>query len=116
MLFGVCGGLGEYLNVDPTVIRLIFVLAFLPGGPGLIAYLALALLVPEEPLEESKLPRTMWRALEPNGSFPKAVEVWGSSECKVLARTPRCFSHFIHPQRGLPCGVEAGNRVPPARA
>jgi phage shock protein C len=52
MLFGVCGGLGEYLNVDPTVIRLIFVLAFLPGGPGLIAYLALALLVPEEPLEE----------------------------------------------------------------
>jgi phage shock protein C len=53
MLFGVCGGLGEYLNVDPTVIRLIFVLAFLPGGPGLIAYLALALLVPEEPLEES---------------------------------------------------------------
>jgi phage shock protein C len=53
MLFGVCGGLGEYLNVDPTVIRLIFVLAFLPGGPGLIAYLALALLVPEEPLEET---------------------------------------------------------------
>jgi phage shock protein C len=52
MLFGVCGGLGEYLNVDPTVIRLIFVLAILPGGPGLIVYLALALLVPEEPLEE----------------------------------------------------------------
>jgi phage shock protein C len=52
MLFGVCGGLGEYLNIDPTVIRLIFILAFLPGGPGLIAYLALALLVPEEPLEE----------------------------------------------------------------
>jgi phage shock protein C len=49
MLFGVCGGLGEYLNVDPTVIRLIFVLAFLPGGPGLLAYLVLALLVPEEP-------------------------------------------------------------------
>jgi phage shock protein C len=52
MLFGVCGGLGEYLNVDPTIVRLIFVLAFLPGGPGLIAYLALALLVPEEPLEQ----------------------------------------------------------------
>jgi phage shock protein C len=55
MLFGVCGGLAEYLNVDPTVIRLIFVLAFLPGGPGLIAYLVLALLVPEEPLEETSL-------------------------------------------------------------
>ena len=52
MLFGVCGGLGEYLNADTPLIRLIFVLAFLPGGPGLIAYLALALLVPEEPLEE----------------------------------------------------------------
>jgi phage shock protein C len=54
MLFGVCGGLGEYLNVDPTVVRLIFVLAFLPGGPGLIAYLVLALLVPEEPLKETQ--------------------------------------------------------------
>jgi phage shock protein C len=52
MLFGVCGGLGEYFNIDPTVVRLIFVLAFLPGGPGLLAYLVLALLVPEEPLEE----------------------------------------------------------------
>ncbi|MEJ2599049.1 MAG: PspC domain-containing protein [Anaerolineales bacterium] len=52
MLFGVCGGLGEYLNIDPTVIRLIFVLLFIPGGPSLIAYLALALIVPEEPLEE----------------------------------------------------------------
>jgi phage shock protein C len=54
MLFGLCGGLGEYLNVDPTVIRLIFVLAVLPGGPGLIAYLVLALLVPEEPLEDTQ--------------------------------------------------------------
>ena len=43
VLAGVCGGLGEYFNVDPTIIRVVWVLlAFMPGGPGLIAYLILA--------------------------------------------------------------------------
>lgn len=47
---GVCGGLGEYFNVDPTLIRVLFVLAALPGGPGLVLYIVLALVMPEEPL------------------------------------------------------------------
>ncbi len=47
---GVCGGLGTYLNVDPTVIRLLFVLLAFAGGPGLLAYLILLILVPEEPM------------------------------------------------------------------
>ncbi|HSB88764.1 MAG TPA: PspC domain-containing protein [Anaerolineales bacterium] len=49
MLFGVCGGLGTYFSVDPTVVRLLFVLAFLLGGHGLLAYLIIALVVPIEP-------------------------------------------------------------------
>ena len=49
MLFGVCGGLGNYFNADPTVVRLLFVLAAVFFGHGLIAYLLLALLVPIEP-------------------------------------------------------------------
>ena len=45
---GVCGGLGEYLNTDPTVIRVLFiVLAVL--GAGALIYLAMWLIVPEEP-------------------------------------------------------------------
>jgi phage shock protein C len=50
MLGGVCGGLGEYIGVDPTVVRLIFVLLGFATGPGiLLAYLILLLVVPEEP-------------------------------------------------------------------
>jgi phage shock protein C len=49
MISGVCGGIGKYFNVDPTLIRLLFVLFALAGGPGLIAYIILAIIVPEEP-------------------------------------------------------------------
>lgn len=50
MIGGVCGGLGAYLDIDPTVIRLLFVLLAFAGGPGLLAYLVMLILVPEEPL------------------------------------------------------------------
>lgn len=53
MLFGVCGGLGEYLRVDPTLIRLIVVALIFMTGPGVfIAYFIFALVVPEAPLTE----------------------------------------------------------------
>lgn len=46
---GICGGLGEYFNVDPTVWRVIFVILLLPGGiPGLVPYLILWLIIPSE--------------------------------------------------------------------
>ena len=51
MIAGVCAGLGEYLNIDPTVVRLLFVLGFFVTGPGiLIAYLIMAIIVPEPAL------------------------------------------------------------------
>lgn len=46
---GVCGGLGEYLNVDPTLIRLALVFITLFGGAGIIAYLVLWVVVPLAP-------------------------------------------------------------------
>jgi len=50
MLAGVCAGLADYLGMDPTVIRLIFVLLFFVSGPGvLLAYLIMMIIVPEEP-------------------------------------------------------------------
>lgn len=46
---GVCGGIGEYLNVDPTLIRLIWVFCSMAScGTGLIVYLVAALIVPED--------------------------------------------------------------------
>ncbi len=51
MLSGVCSGLAEYASIDPTVVRLLFVMAFFVTGPGiLIAYLILMIVVPIEPI------------------------------------------------------------------
>ena len=48
-IFGVCGGLAEYLGVDVTIVRLITVLAVLFAGCGLLAYLVAALVMPVKP-------------------------------------------------------------------
>ena len=45
---GVCGGLAEYINIDPTIIRVIWALVGLSGA-GLVAYLICALIIPEKP-------------------------------------------------------------------
>jgi phage shock protein C len=47
---GVCGGLGEYLQVDPVMLRLIWVLITLVSGffPGLIGYIIAVMIIPEE--------------------------------------------------------------------
>ena len=55
MIAGLCAGLGEYANLDPTVVRLLFVLAFFLTGPGIVlAYLIMALIIPEEPVGQAQ--------------------------------------------------------------
>ena len=50
MICGVCGGIGDYLNVDPTIIRLIWVVAAAAScGMALLAYFISAVIIPEEP-------------------------------------------------------------------
>ena len=49
MIGGVCGGLGDYFGIDPTLIRLLFVFGTLMGFQGLLAYLILLIVVPEMP-------------------------------------------------------------------
>ncbi len=52
MIAGVCGGLGKYTNIDPTVIRLAAVLLLFMTGPGMVlAYLIMGLLIPEEQVQ-----------------------------------------------------------------
>lgn len=51
MIAGVAGGLGEYLGIDPTVIRLLIVLSlFLGVFPTVVAYIAAWAIIPEEPV------------------------------------------------------------------
>jgi len=49
MIAGVCSGIAEYLSVDPTAVRLAFVLMFFLGGSGLWIYLVLWIIMPLEP-------------------------------------------------------------------
>lgn len=48
-LMGVCGGLGQYLGLDSTVIRVVWIVASLLVGLGLLAYIACSLIIPQEP-------------------------------------------------------------------
>ena len=48
MIAGVCSGVAEYLNIDPTIVRLIWALVGLSGA-GLLAYLIAAIIIPEKP-------------------------------------------------------------------
>jgi len=49
MIAGVCAGLAEYLGIDPTIVRLLVVLAFFTGFGGIaLVYLIMALVVPEQ--------------------------------------------------------------------
>ena len=47
-LCGVCGGFAEYLNLDPTIIRLIWAVLFFAAGTGFLAYIIAAIIMPEE--------------------------------------------------------------------
>ncbi len=52
-LLGVCGGFGEYLEVDPTIVRVLYLVGTMLTGfiPGIFVYFALALIMPAEPLD-----------------------------------------------------------------
>ena len=49
MVSGVCGGIGEYFGMDPTIIRLLWVLGCAVGGSGVIAHVIAAILIPDAP-------------------------------------------------------------------
>jgi phage shock protein C len=48
-LAGVCGGLAQYFNLDATLMRVLFVVLAVLGGSGLVIYVAMWIIVPNEP-------------------------------------------------------------------
>lgn len=54
MVFGVAAGLAHYLKMDPVIIRLLFVLLTLAGGHGILIYLVLAILMPDQTVPSAK--------------------------------------------------------------
>ena len=48
LLTGVCGGIGELIGIDPTIIRLIWAALSLAGGSGIVLYIIAAIIIPED--------------------------------------------------------------------
>jgi len=55
MVAGVCAGIGDYLGIDPTLVRLAFLFLALWGGGGLLAYIIAWVVIPEAPLESGEI-------------------------------------------------------------
>jgi phage shock protein C len=50
ILGGVCGGFGNYLNVDPVLVRVVWAILFFAAGVGFLAYILAWIIIPEEVL------------------------------------------------------------------
>ena len=57
VLGGICGGLADYLNVDVSMVRLVAILAIFVGGLSFLVYIALWIVIPEEPVVYKEPPR-----------------------------------------------------------
>lgn len=71
MIGGVSGGIAEYFEIDPTIVRILFVLAVFFGGGGLIAYIILWIIVPEKPYV---FPGTQQTQTENQSDFTQSTE------------------------------------------
>lgn len=56
MIGGVCGGMAEYFEIDPVLIRILFVVATFVGGSGILAYIICWIIIPERPFVSEAVP------------------------------------------------------------
>jgi len=73
VIWGVCGGLGEYFNVDSTLIRILFIILTLGSGVGVILYIVLALMVPNNPNQKAGSPKSANDLAEELGASAKKI-------------------------------------------
>ena len=82
VIFGVCGGIAEYLDVDPTLVRAAFVVLAAASGIGVVLYLTLAVF----------MPRTGWQDLSQSRQIEENLrEMWDRTQ--ELARRARAALH-----------------------
>ena len=107
MVCGVCGGIAEYFNVDPTLVRLAFLLLAAGWGSGLLAYLVAAIIMPEPPVEPYQGCISL-----PGGVKPcvRPVPLLACAEYETAVRHERgLIIRHVHPceRRGGHCGRAA---------
>jgi phage shock protein PspC (stress-responsive transcriptional regulator) len=93
MLGGVCGGLGDYFDIDSNLVRLVFVVLAAASGVGVLIYLALWLIVPQADMEEREAKERI-RA--------------GAEEIADKARTLRKEVGQASERSNLPAGIVIG--------
>jgi phage shock protein C len=69
-LAGVAGGMAEYLEIDPTVVRLVWILSIFLGGFGILLYIIMAFIVPLDPRGIPGPGGGSWQAPGPSGTSP----------------------------------------------
>lgn len=68
---GVCGGIGTYLEIDPVIIRLIFLVLLFAGGAGILVYIITLIVIPLEPLTTETVPTPTPKKESPKEPSPK---------------------------------------------
>ncbi len=77
---GICGGLGDYLEIDPAIIRLIWIIFVFAGGAGFWAYIVAWIIIPEEPEYKTKEAKMSGKVKMKKSEKEVASEVTQSSE------------------------------------
>ena len=85
VIAGVCGGIGEYFNIDPVLIRVLFVLLVLLQGFGILAYIIAWIIIPKNPVQKDKDTKISKKASEVESRVTKTVNKFNTQDRKVLA-------------------------------
>lgn len=96
LIAGVCGGLAEYFNIDPVVVRLVFIAAIFVGGAGLVAYIVLAIVVPSADSVHNEPVQTIRENVE---EIKTTAETFGRHVEATFAPADKTESHVKEPAK-----------------
>lgn len=88
MIAGVCSGIADYLDVDPTIIRLVFVLFAFLGGGGLWIYLVLWIIMPEKPQTGTDVVEVIEKPAPAKAPVKKAPAAKSAAKTATAAKKP----------------------------
>ena len=95
MVCGVCGGIAEYFGVDPTIVRLAFVLLCFGWGSGLLAYIVAALIMPEPPYDPNDVRPQQLKCSGPRRGVPVRAALLYALDERPYSAARRARSSFV---------------------
>jgi phage shock protein PspC (stress-responsive transcriptional regulator) len=98
VIAGVCGGIGEYFNIDPTLVRVIFIILALASGSGLILYIILWIIIPGPTTTSTNSQDVMKENL--SEMEQKIEQFAGTVEAKLDGETSKDVQEAPKPTRG----------------